>query len=90
MGEEALPQGWVQVCSSEAWVQAGLPRGEDQRMGLDLEVAAADHDLCSEWVEEGENWEDVGAGVGLDYSSWVAVLFGSSLVLVVGPPQVLP
>lgn len=47
MGEEALPQGWVQVCSSEAWVQAGLPRGEDQRMVLDLEVAAADHDLCS-------------------------------------------
>lgn len=47
MGEEALPQGWVQVCSSEAWVQAGLPRGEAQRMVLDLEVAAADHDLCS-------------------------------------------
>ena len=47
MGEEALPQGWVQVCSSEAWVQAGLPRVEDQRMVLDLEVAAADHDLCS-------------------------------------------
>ena len=43
-----------------------------------------------EWVEEGENWEDVGAVVGLDYSSWVVLLFGSSLALVVGPPQVLP
>ena len=52
MGEEALPQGWVQVCSLEAWVQAGLPRGEDQRMGLDLEVAAADHDLCSVMQQE--------------------------------------
>ena len=52
MGEEALPQGWVQVCSSEAWVQAGLPRVEDQRMVLDLEVAAADHDLCSVMQEE--------------------------------------
>ena len=52
MGEEALPQGWAQVCSSEAWVQAGLPRGEDQRMGLDLEVAAADRDLCSVMQQE--------------------------------------
>lgn len=42
-----------------------------------------------EWVEEGENWGDV-VEVGLDYSSWAAVLFGSSLALVVGPPQVLP
>ena len=52
MGEEALPQGWVQVCSSEAWVQAGLPRGEDQRMVLDLEAVAADHDLCSVMQQE--------------------------------------
>ena len=52
MGEEALLQGWVQVCSSEAWVQAGLPRGEDQRMVLDLEVEAADHDLCSVMQQE--------------------------------------
>ena len=40
------------MCSSEAWVQAGLPRGEDQRMVLDLEVEVADHDLCSVMQQE--------------------------------------